>query len=396
MVLSLFDQVIDRRTTNSLKWSRHPADVLPLWVADMDFPAPEPVRDRLRSAVEHGIFGYELPTRKLSETVAARMHNLYGWTVSPEAVVATPGIVAGFKAAARAVCQIGEGVLIQTPVYHPFHDVAPHAELKGQTAPLLCRQNGQALNYEIDWQAFEAGLNSDGTRTAMFLLCHPHNPIGMVYGKSDLAKMGESCLRAGAVICSDEIHSELLLGGARHAPLAAVDPEVGRRTITLLSPSKTFNLVGLFCGFAIIPDPALRKQYKRVLDHLALHVNSFGLMAAEVAFGGGCEDWLTALRRYLTANRDYLVDFVSRELPGVRTTVPDATYLAWLDFSELVRTGAVGPDPARFLLEKAKVGLNPGAEFGAGAEPFVRLNFGCPRATLAEALSRIRAALVGP
>jgi cysteine-S-conjugate beta-lyase len=391
---SEFDHVPDRRSTNSLKWSRYGEEILPLWVADMDFPAPEPVRQALHAAIDHGVFGYEMPSQRLAATVAARLERLYGWAVGPETVVATPGIVAGFKAAARAACQPGEGVLVQPPVYRPFLELPAHTGTVGLFAPLRQVNELHTVRYEIDWPAFEAGVNSKGARTAMFLLCQPHNPTGQIYSRTELERMAEVCLRHGApVICSDEIHSELLLGGARHVPVATVGSEVARRTITLVSPSKTFNLVGLFCGFAIIPDAELRGRYRRVLEELALHVNSLGLIAAEVAFSGACESWLEALRAYLTANRDYVVKFVSEELAGVRVTVPQGTYLAWLDFGDLVRAGRVVPEAHDFLLRRAKVALNPGADFGPGGEHFVRLNFGCPRATLKEALRRIKESL---
>jgi cystathionine beta-lyase len=393
MTQTSFDQVVDRRGTNSLKWTHYGKDVLPLWVADMDFQAPEPVRQALHAAINHGVFGYELPSRKLAEAVAARMKILYQWEVSPEMVVAVPGIVAGFKAAARATCKPGEGVLMQPPVYHPFLDVPEHTETVRQLAPLRQVSKGKVLRYEIDWEVFEGALNSQGTHTAMFLLCQPHNPTGQIYTQSELERMGEICLRNGTVICSDEIHSELLLGGARHVSAAALSPEMARRLITLLSPSKTFNLVGLSCGFAIIPDRELRSRYRRVLQHSSLHVNSLALIAAEAALSRACESWLEVLRSYLTANRDYVVDFVSQELAGVRITVPDATYLAWIDFGELVREGKITPDPYHFLLERSKIALNPGAEFGPGGEHFVRLNFGCPRSTLVDALGRIQRAL---
>jgi cystathionine beta-lyase len=390
---SPFDQFTNRRSTHSLKWTHYSEDILPLWVADMDFPAPEPVRNALRATIEHGVFGYELPGRKLAETVAGRMERIYQWRVSPEMILSTPGIVAGFKAAARAVCQPGEGVLVQPPVYHPFLEVPEHTGTVGQFAPLRQINDGQRLRYEIDWSAFNSSLNSNGTRTAMFLLCQPHNPSGQIYSRSELERLGEICLRNETVICSDEIHSELLLGGAQHLPLASIAPEISRRSITLVSPSKTFNLVGLFCGFAIIPDATLRARYRKVLQHLALHVNSLGLVAAQAALSGACEPWLEELRRYLTTNRDCLVDFVAKELPNVRVTVPDATYLAWLDFNDLVCSGRVVPDAYDFFLEKARVALNPGAEFGPGGEHFVRLNFGCPRSTLMEALQRMQRSL---
>lgn len=390
MTLPSFDTVIDRRGTHSLKWTRYGQDVLPLWVADMDFPAPEPVREVLHATIDHGVFGYELPSPKLAQVVAARMQRLYGWAVAPEAVVATPGIVAAFKAAARAVCQPGEGVLVQPPVYHPFLETPENTGTIGQHAPLRQVNEGHTLRYEIDWAAFEAGVNSQGARTGMFLLCQPHNPTGQIYTRTELERMAEICLRNKVVICSDEIHSELLLGGARHVPMATVAPEVAQQTITLVSASKTFNVVGLFCGFAIIPDAELRARYRKVLQNAALHVNSLGLRAAEVALSGACDPWLEALRQYLTANRDCIVEFVARELPGVRVTVPQATYLAWLDFGDLVRAGKLPPNVYRFLLQQAKVGLNPGEEFGPGGEHFVRLNFACPRSTLLAALQRIK------
>jgi cystathionine beta-lyase len=393
MTSSAFDRVTDRRGTHSIKWTRHGRDVLPLWVADMDFPAPEPVREVLRATLDHGVFGYEWPSRKLMETVAARMERLYGWPVAPEMVLATPGVVAGFKTAARAVCAPGEGILVQPPVYHPFLTAPEDTGTVLQSAPLRQVNSGSTVRYEIDWDTFEAAVHSRQVRTRMFLLCHPHNPTGQIFTREELERMAELCLRSEVVICSDEIHSELLLGGASHIPLAAAHPEIARRSITLVSPSKTFNLVGLFCGFAIIPDPELRRRYRRVLDQLALHVNSLGLIAAQTALSGACDDWLVELRQYLTANRDFLVRFVSDRLDGVRCTEPRATYLAWLEFADLARVAAPGTSPYHFLLERAKVALNPGAEFGPGGESFARLNFGCPRVTLEEALERIRGAI---
>lgn len=390
---SIFDRAPDRRGTNSIKWTRYEADVLPLWVADMDFPAPEPAREALQAALRHGVLGYEMPSRNLKETVAARMHRLYKWDVSPDSVVATPGIVAGFMAAARAVCPNGGGVLVQPPVYPPFLETPKNTGATGQLAPLRPTDSAVSLGYEIDWEALEAGFDSNGVPTRMFLLCHPHNPIGRSFTAAELERIGDLCDRRDAVICSDEIHSELLLGGASHAPMAAVSREIEARTITLVSPSKTFNLVGLACGFAIVPDPALRSRYGRVLQQLALHVNSLGLIAAEVAFSGACDGWLGELRSYLTDNRDYLVGFVAEHLPGVSVTCPDATYLAWMDFGELARAGRLKPDPCRFLLRKARVALNAGPEFGPGGEHCVRLNFGCARSILIEALQRIRVAL---
>jgi cystathionine beta-lyase len=202
-------------------------------------------------------------------------------------------------------------------------------------------------------------------------------------------------MKEDILICSDEIHNELLLGGALHVPMAGLRPEIAERTVTLIAPSKTFNIPGLFCAFALVPNQDLFERYQKTAERMVLHVNSLGLAGAQAAFSGACEDWLAELLEYLTANRDFLVRFVGSELPGIRVTVPDATYLAWLDCNALVRSGGMTDPPAKYFLEKARVALNPGADFGPGGEGFVRLNFGCPRSTLAKALDRMKTALKG-
>ena len=388
-----FDKIIDRRATNSIKWQKYPQDVLPLWVADMDFAAPDPIRIALQRAVEQAVLGYESPSRELREIVAARMQTLYGWQVSPQAVVATPGVVAGFTAACNAVCTSGQGLLVQPPVYPPFLKVHAAAGLLRQDAPLTVESSGSQLSYSVDFDVFQKAVDSAGTQTGMFLLCNPHNPTGQAYSKEDLTRMADICLKGNMVICSDEIHSELLLDGSKHTPIAALDPEIADRTITLVAPSKTFNVPGLFCGFAIIPNADLLARYTKTVECMAMHVSSLGLVAAQVAFSGDCDEWLAALRIYLAANRDFLVEFVRSGLAGIKTTVSEATYLAWLDCTSLVNSGRITGTPYEFFLRQAKVALNEGREFGPGGEGFVRLNFGCPRCTLAEALGRMKTAL---
>ena len=388
-----FDQVIERRGTNSIKWKQYGGEVLPLWVADMDFAAPEPIRLALQAMLEHGVFGYEMPSLELRQTVAARLQRLYHWHVDPEMVVATPGVVAGFTAAARAVCQEGQGLLIQPPVYPPFLKLPEHAGLLRQDAPLAKSVQGTEIHYSIDFDRFEQAVDSGGAKTGMFLLCNPHNPTGQVYDRQDLARLAAICLKKDVVICSDEIHSELLLGGTQFQPIAALDPAIADRTITLIAPSKTFNIPGLFCGFAVIPNKELLERYKKALEGLAMHASSFGLAAAQVAFSGACDDWLVALRLYLTANRDFLVSCIERELAGFQMTVPQATYLAWLDCNELVKAGQITGVPSEYFLRQARVALNNGLDFGSQGSGFVRLNFGCPRSTLVEALGRIKSVL---
>jgi len=248
-----FDQIIERRGSNSLKWQKYPEDVLPLWVADMDFAAPEPIMRALRQKVDHGIFGYEMPSPQLAETVAGRMQKLYGWRVSPETVVATPGVVAGFDLAARTVCTTGQGILVQPPVYPPFLSVHTDKELLRQEAPLSLAVKDGNLHYSVDLDRFEQAIHSGGARTGMFLLCNPHNPTGQAYSRSDLTCMAEACLKNGATICSDEIHSELLPGGVEHFPLAALDPEVGNHTITLIARARPSMSPG--CSVALRSSP---------------------------------------------------------------------------------------------------------------------------------------------
>jgi cystathionine beta-lyase len=361
----------------------------------MDFAAPEPILRALRQKVDHGIFGYEMPSKQLAETVAARMQKLYGWRVLPESVVATPGVVAGFNLAARVVCTAGQGILVQPPVYPPFLSVHTNTQLVRQDAPLALNVKNGTLHYSVDLDRFEQAIHSGGTRTGMFLLCNPHNPTGQAYSRSDLTRMAEACLKNGVTICSDEIHSELLPGSVEHIPLAALDPEIGNHTITLIAPSKTFNVPGLFCGFAIIPNRELLERYKKSIDQNAMHVSSLGLAAAQVAYSGACDDWLEALNIYLKGNRDFLVETIRGEFSGITTTVPEATYLAWLDCNELVRSGRITGTPQEFFLKQARVALNEGRDFGTCGEGFTRLNFGCPRNTLKEALQRMKVALSG-
>jgi len=381
-----FDRVPNRRNPNRYnKWNYYPKDVLPLWVADMDFPAPQPILDTLHKAVDHGVLGYELPSTTLKETVAARMDKLYRWKVKPEAVVAVTGIVSGFSVAAREFCTPKKGVLIQTPVYNEFHEVKNNVGIPQLDAPLVKHIAGNILSYEIDWDIFMKQVKKAG----MFLLCNPHNPLGIIFSRKDLLKMAEICIRNNVLIVSDEIHSELLLDENRFTSMAKLSSEIANHTITLIAPSKTFNVPGLFCGFAIIPNKELRDRYEKEVNHLRLHVSSMGLFAAQTAFSGQCDGWLAELRRYLTANRDFLVDYVTEYMPDVRLTVPDATYLAWLDFSEY----KLKKSPYDFFLKKAKVALSDGKIFGKDSEGYVRLNFGCSRSTLVEALERMRKSL---
>ena len=391
-----FDRVPNRRIPGIInKWTYYPQeDLLPMWVADMDFPAPKPILEALHKALQHGVLGYELASNMLLETVAERMERLYGWKVKPEWVIPVTGIVSGFNVAARAWASFPspteravrrEGYLIQPPVYNEFHELKNNVGLRQLDAPLIKQVRGNLLRYEIDWDLFKKQAKKAG----FFLLCNPHNPLGIIFSRSDLRRMAEICLENKVLIVSDEIHSELLLDDKKFTPLAKISSEIAQNTITLIAPSKTFNVPGLFCGFAIIPNKELRDKYAKAVAHLRLHVASLGLRAAQAAFSGQCDDWLKELRCYLTGNRDFLVDYVTENMPGVRITIPQATYLAWLDFTQL----EFETSPFDFFFQKAKVALSDGMIYGEHGKGHVRLNFGTSRKILKQGLDRMNQAL---
>ena len=378
-----FDRVIDRRSTDSSKWRKFPTDVLPLWVADMDFPSPPAVVRALHARVEQGFFGYLTEHNDLPEVVAERVAKRYGWRVNPDAVVTLPGVIAGFNQALRALTSPGDGMLIQTPVYPPILRSAGNHGLRRDEHPLTRDADGR---YTVDLEAFAAALRET---TRVFLLCNPHNPVGRLYGRAELEGMAAACLRRDTVIVADEIHCDLLLDGRQHAPVASLAPEIEQRTITLMAPSKTFNLPGLRCAVGIIPNAALRERFLAAAGDLVPKINVLGYTAAVAAYREG-DAWLEALLGYLKANRDFLVQQVRATLPGVAVAPAEATYLAWLDCRGSTRAGR---DPYTFFLEHARIALSDGVTFGPGGAGFVRMNFGCPRALLAEGLERMRAAL---
>jgi len=381
-----FDRVIDRRSTNSNKWRKYPPDVLPLWVADMDFASPEPVVRALRERVEHGVYGYGFEGPEFAEVFVDRLQKRHGWEVSPEAVVLIPGVIPGFNVACRALTRPGDGLLMQLPVYPPILRAPGNHELTRDEALLGRDRDGR---YAADLDAFRAAIHG---RTRAFLLCNPHNPVGRVFTRDELAGMAQICLERDLPIIADEIHCDLLYSGQRHIPMASLGPEIERRTITLMAPSKTFNLAGLKVSVAVIPDAALRERFMAARgDFVQAQVNIMGYTAAFAAYRDG-DAWLGELLRYLEANRDLLADYVRRHLPGISMTPPEGTYLAWLDCRS---AGPAAADPFTFFLERAKVALNDGALFGRGGQGFVRLNFGSPRALLTEGLERMRRALAG-
>jgi cystathionine beta-lyase len=376
------DELVCRRESDSIKWSYYDEDVLPMWVADMDFPSPEPVIAALRRRVEHGVFGYPAEPPELRLLMVDRLQRLYGWSVSPDALVFLPNVAVGFNLACRAAAAPGDGVLIQPPIYFPILSVPENARLTANLARLARSEDGR---YAIDFDAIEATITD---RTRVFILCNPHNPVGRVYTRGELERMADICLRHDIVICSDEIHADFTFDGRPHVPIASIGEEVERRTITLISPTKSFNLAGIQCAVAVIPDRELRKRYVASKRGLVPSVGAFGYTAALAAYQHG-EEWLGELVDYLQANRDELIAFVDRELHGMTVSPVEGTYLAWLNCRGL----NLQEIPSAFFLREARVALFDGTLFGSGGGGFVRLNFGCARATLKQGLERILSAV---
>lgn len=376
-----FDQLIDRKHTNSIKWDIYPEDVLPLWVADMDFEAPQPVVDALQKRVDHHVYGYEGPDEDLLKAICGWVERRHHWTVTTDQIMLMNGVVSGMNWVANAFKVDGKKLLIQPPVYPPFFQVAKNTDTVLLEAPLTGTEDG----YQIDFEKFE---KQAAAGVGVFILCNPHNPVGRVYTRAELERMGEICLRYGITICADEIHCDLVYPGHEHISIASLSEELAANTVTLMAASKTFNIPGLNFSFAIIPDGEKRKQMKKAASGMTGHAEILANAAAKAAFTQ-CDAWLDELLVYLEGNREFLIEFIRAEMPEIKINRPQGTYLAWLDCRAL----DLKPDPYHFFLKNAKVALNDGLTFGQPGEGFVRLNFGCPRSVLREALEKMAAAL---
>jgi len=376
-----FDHPLDRRQTDSEKWDKYAgSDILPLWVADTDFIAPPAVIQALHQRIDHGVFGYGRTPDALVEVVIERLQRRYDWRVEPQWLVWLPGLVCGLNLACRAVGRAGDGVLAPKPIYPPFMSAPRLSERRLISVPMVQQADGRWL---LDLVALEQSITAD---SRLLLFCNPHNPGGTVYRRDELEQLAAICQRHDLMICSDEIHCDLILEpGVRHIPTATLDEATAQRTITLLSPSKTYNIAGLGCSLAIIADAGLRKAFIRARKGIVPDVNLLGYTAALAAYRDG-DGWNQRQLDYLRDNRDLLLTEINR-IAGLRLAHFEATYLAWIDISALQLA-----NPVQFF-EAAGVGLSAGAGFG---DPrFMRLNFGCTRQLLEEALRRIRSAIEG-
>ncbi len=377
-----FDKIIDRRCTESLRWHVYPQDVLPLWVADMDFESPACVMQALHQRIDHGIFGYDLATFGLKEVFAKRMQDLYNWNITDPQIHFVPGVVTGFNLALRTICQPGDAVIFFTPAYPPFFSGPKSSGFKVVECPML---EGPQGYYSIDFDLFERQIVENNVKA--YVHCNPQNPTGRVLTREELEKLAEILLRHQVYTCSDEIHCDLLYDGHKHIPFATLSKEISDTTLSFLAPSKTYNIAGLYASVGIIQNEALAQRFNEAKGGLVGYPSSLALTAAKAAYEGG-EDWLNECLVYMQANRDWLVENIHARLPGVKATRPEGTFLMWLDCRE---TGL--ESPYKFFLEKAKVGLNDGLAFGQPYKQFTRLNFGTPRANLETAVSAIERAL---
>jgi cystathionine beta-lyase len=373
-----FDSSPERRGTDSAKWHKyHDQDIIPMWVADMDFTSPAPVIEALHHRIDHGVFGYGAVDKTLSATVVDYLQRSFKWQVEPGWIVWLPGLVPGLNIACRSVGEPGDAVLTTVPVYPPFLSAPKNTRRRLITS--RWRQSND--HWEMDFDDLQKSIDD---RTRLFILCNPHNPTGRVLTRDELNTLARICLDRDMIICSDEIHCDLIMEpGCRHIPMASLSPEIARNTITLMAPSKTYNIPGLGCSFAVISDDTLRRRFKRAMTGIVPHVNILGMVAAQAAYQYG-GPWLDAVIAYLRKNLEMTAEAIDR-IPGLSMGKVEATYLAWIDTRDLKIE-----NPGKWF-EAAGVGLSDGIAFdGPG---FVRLNFGCRRVLLSKALERMAMAI---
>ncbi len=384
-----FDKSITRNLTGSEKWDGMQrifgtADALPMWVADMDFESPPAVIEAMQKRVEHGVFGYTMQTDEYKKSIVNWMKERHDWAIDPEWLVFCPGVVPALSFAVQAFTEPGDQIVIQPPVYPPFHSVVQNHGRELVLNPLKLEDG----HYSMDLEGLEQILTSG--KIKMLILCSPHNPVGRVWTTAELDELIRLCSQHDVLVVSDEIHADLVYDGTKHTPLAKLSSADRIRSIICTSPSKTFNIAGLNTSNIIIPDPDTRSTFMKALQlyHVG-SISAIGSTAAEAAYTGGGE-WLDHVLAYLQHNIDYVIGFLRDRIPEIKAERPEATYLLWLDFRSL---GMTPEETADFLLSKAKLALNQGAAFGQDGEGFMRMNIACPKATVVEAMDRLDAAM---
>lgn len=381
-----FDQIINRRGTDAKKYDTqvYPSDCIPMWIADTDFKCPQPIIDAISKRAEEGVYGYPSESPKFSQAVVRWMEVQHHYTVDESWIKYVSGVLPAMVFAIRAFSKKNDKLLIQTPLYPPFKMAIESNERRVVENPLQLR-DGQ---FTIDFVDLEEKLKCP--HTTMLLLCNPHNPSGRVFTREELVKIGELCLNNNVFVVADEIHCDIVYQGNRHISFGSICQAFADNSLTLINPSKTFNIAGLRTGAMLIPNEKNRDAIKRQLVSNKAWVRPiFGTIGLEAAYTE-CDYYLAQMMAYLQANRDYMLDFFAREIPRIKVIPLEATYLAWLDCRELEMTQA---DLKLFMTEKAKIGLNDGTSFGSAGERFMRLNFACPKKILEEALNRLKMAV---
>lgn len=379
-----FDEIIDRRNSDSVKWSELEGfngekGILPMWVADMDFKSADEIIETFRARVEHGVFGYPYIGDSLYESIINWVKNRYNWEIKKEWILLIPGVVMGLNIGVRELVGEGENVLVQSPVYPPFYRVVNNNKRVVNNVPLI--HNGE--KFVMDYENLERKIDGD---TKLMMLCSPHNPVGRVWAEEELIKLGDICRKNDITIISDEIHCDLTLKGYKHMPLASLSKELEQRTITLMAPSKTFNIAGLNTSVAIIPNENLRYKYNRAIEIMEIgNISIFGALGLEVAYNHGGQ-WLKEVMEYIEDNINFATEYINKNISEIKVVRPEATYLLWLDFRALNKS----PDEINdALIKVGKVFLNDGRPYGIGGEGFFRLNIACPRTILEDGLNRI-------
>ena len=388
-----FDKIINRKGTNCLKYDYavergKPADVLPLWVADMDFTVSEEITKSLHAAVDHGIYGYTQPKDAYYNAITNWMEKNHNWKTKREWIMKTPGVVFALGAAVKAFTKPGDAVLIQNPVYYPFTNIIRDNDRRviDNTLVYEKRVTEGKSQYSIDYEDFERKIVQENIK--LFILCNPHNPVGRVWNREELQYLGEICLRHHVIVVSDEIHNDFVYPGFEHTVFANVDPRFAEFTVTCTAPSKTFNLAGLQISNIFISNETLREAFQKEIDKTGYdEPNALGAVACEAAYRGG-QEWLDQLRAYLLENLNFLRTYLQEKIPQIHLVEPEGTYLVWLDCSEL---GISGKELDQFIVEKAGLWLDGGAMFGPSGSDFQRVNIACPRATLELALDKLKA-----
>ncbi|WGX76618.1 MalY/PatB family protein [Paraclostridium bifermentans] len=383
-----FDTIIDRSNNFAAKWSEMDKkygtnDLIPMWVADMDFKAAPCIIDALRNRLEQGIYGYTTRPNSYNESIVNWVSRRFGWNIKNEWLVFSPGVIPAISILIQELTNEGDKIMIQEPVYSPFNSVVKDNKRELVISPLKKLEDG---NYVMDYEDIEAKIKD----VKIFILCNPHNPVGRVWTKEELKQLGDICIKHNVKVISDEIHSDIIFKGYKHIPFASICKEFEQNSITCMAPTKTFNIAGLQMSQVILPN---EDDYK-VLDSAFARIdirrnNAFSLVATEAAYNHG-EEWLTDFIDYLEGNMDFAVNYIEQNMPKLKVRKPQGTYLLWVDFSEL---GLSDDEVAKFLVENAKVALNNGPSFGIGGQGYQRINLACPRSMVEEALTRIKNAI---